>query len=128
MISLSRGDLYRTLLDLAAIPSVSFSGGENGAADYIYSRLAELDYFQRNPSFLRKLPAEGDPLGRCAVAALVKTSPEMKRTVILTGHFDVVDAEAYGPLKHLAFSPEELTRLVGELEIPDEARADLATG
>ncbi|MBP6332067.1 MAG: M20/M25/M40 family metallo-hydrolase [Aminivibrio sp.] len=128
MISLSGGDLYSLLLEMAAVPSVSFSGGENVAADYIFSRLAELEYFQRNPSFLRKLPAAGDPLGRSAVAGLVKVSPEMKQTVILTGHFDVVDTEAYGALKHLAFSPEELTRRVGELDIPEEARSDLATG
>ena len=57
MISLSGGDLYSLLLEMAAVPSVSFSGGENVAADYIFSRLAELEYFQRNPSFLRKLPA-----------------------------------------------------------------------
>ena len=113
MLSLNGEHLYRLLLDLVSVPSVSFSREENRAAELIYGKLAELDYFRRNPSYLRYLPAEGDPLGRSAVAALVKVSPEMKRTVILTGHFDVVDAGAYGPLKHLAFSPEELTKRVG---------------
>lgn len=128
MISLDSENLYRLLLDLVSVPSVSFSDEENRAAELIYGKLAELEYFRRNPSHLRYLPAGGDPLGRSAVAALVKVSPEMKRTVILTGHFDVVDAEAYGPLKHLAFSPEELTGRVGELDIPPEARSDLARG
>ena len=39
-----------------------------------------------------------------------------------------MDAEAYGPLKSLAFSPEALTKRIGELEISEEARSDLAGG
>lgn len=128
MLSLAEKDLYSLLLDLVAIPSVSFSEEENRAADFIYSTLSELEYFQQHSAFLRFLPAEGDPLGRKAVAALVKAKPATKRTVIITGHFDVVDAEACGHLKHLAFSPEEYTRRVGELEISEEARADLSSG
>lgn len=128
-LSLSGDDLYRLLLDLVAIPSVSFSEKENEAADFIYTRLSELEYFRRNPSFLRKLPAaKGDPLQRNAVAALVKAPSGGKKTVILTGHFDVVDAEAYGPLKSLAFSPEVLTKRIGELEISKDAQSDLASG
>ena len=92
MLSLAENDLYSLLLDLVAIPSVSFSEEENRAADFIFSTLSDLEYFRRNPSFLRFLPAEGDPLGRKAVAALVKANPRTKKTVIITGHFDVVDA------------------------------------
>ncbi len=128
MLSLNEKDLYRLLLDLVSIPSVSYSVEENRAAEFIARTLGELDYFRRNPSHLRLLPIEGDMLGRSAVAALVKSVPATERTVVITGHFDVVDAEACGWLKHLAFSPEEYTRRVGELEIPDEARADLANG
>ena len=128
MLSLAENDLYSLLLDLVAIPSVSFSEEENRAADFIFSTLSDLEYFRRNPSFLRFLPAKGDPLGRKAVAALVKANPRTKKTVIITGHFDVVDAEACGHLKNLAFSPEEYTRRVDELEIPEEARDDLASG
>jgi arginine utilization protein RocB len=128
MLSLAENDLYSLLLDLVAIPSVSFSEEENRAADFIFSTLSDLEYFRRNPSFLRFLPAEGDPLGRKAVAALVKANTQTKKTVIITGHFDVVDAEACGHLKNLAFSPEEYTRRVDELEIPEEARSDLASG
>ena len=128
MLSLAEKDLYSLLLDLVAIPSVSFTEEENRAADFIFSTLSDLEYFRRHPSFLRFLPVEGDPLERKAVAALVKAKPETKKTVIITGHFDVVDAEACGHLKHLAFSPEEYTRRVDELEIPEEARADLASG
>ena len=128
MLSLGKESLYPLLLDLVSIQSVSFSAGENAAAEYIFSRISEVPYFKTNPSLLRLLPLEGDPLGRNAVAALVRSFPDTRRTVIVTGHFDVVDSEAYGPLKHLAFSPEELTKKVGELDIPEEARKDLESG
>lgn len=130
MTSLEPKALYGLLMDLVSIPSItaSRSGGENRAAEFIHSRLAELEYFRSNPECLRYLPCEGDPLGRKSVCALVRSPRPTKTTVILTGHFDVVDAEPYGPLKDLAFSPEELTGRVGELDIPDDAREDLASG
>jgi len=128
MLSLDERNLYRLLLDLVAIPSVSFTEEENRAARFIASTLGELDCFRRDPSLLRLLPVEGDRLGRSIVAALVRGAPETRRTVILTGHFDVVDASACGHLSGLAFSPEEYTRRVGELEIPEQARSDLASG
>jgi len=128
MLSLDERNLYRLLLDLVAIPSVSFTEEENRAARFIASTLGELDCFRRDPSLLRLLPVEGDRLGRSIVAALVRGAPETRRTVILTGHFDVVDAGACGHLNSLAFSPEEYTSRVGELEIPEQARTDLASG
>ncbi len=128
MLSFAEKDLYSLLVELVSIPGISMSREENRTADFIHSRLSELEYFQKNPSLLRFLPVEGDPLDRKAVAALVKTGRKTKKTVIVTGHFDVVDAEAYGPLKHLAFLPAELSRRVGDLEISDEARKDLASG
>ncbi|MEA4881784.1 MAG: M20/M25/M40 family metallo-hydrolase [Synergistaceae bacterium] len=128
MLSFDEKDLYSLLVELVSIPGVSMSREENRTAEFIRSKLSELEYFQKNPSHLRVLPAKDDPLDRKAVAALVKTGSGTKKTVIVTGHFDVVDASAYGPLKHLAFSPEELSKRVGELEISDEAREDLASG
>lgn len=128
MLSFNEKDLYSLLVELVSIPGISMSREENRTAEFIHSKLSELEYFHKNPSHLRFLPVKGDPLERKAVAALVKTGRKTKKTVIVTGHFDVVDASAYGPLKHLAFSPEELSKRVGELEISDEAREDLASG
>lgn len=128
MLSFDEKDLYSLLVELVSIPGISMSREENRTAEFIHSRLSELEYFQQNPSHLRFLPVKGDPLERKTVAALVKTGRNTKKTVIVTGHFDVVDASAYGPLEHLAFSPEELSNRVGELDISDEAREDLASG
>lgn len=130
MIASNERDLYELLLGLVAIPSISDSrsGEENRAAEFIYGKLSELGYFRERPDLLRYLPCEGDFLKRTSVCALVRAPEKTRSTVIVTGHFDVVDAEAYGPLKALAFSPEELTRRAGELEMPDDAKRDLASG
>ena len=128
MLSLKRDSLLNLLTDLVSIPSVSCSDHENRLAELIMEKFSGEPYFRQNPSHLRLLPIEGDPLGRKGAAAFYRVSPEIRETIIITGHYDVVDAEAYGPLKDLAFSPEELTRRAGELDLPDEARKDLESG
>jgi arginine utilization protein RocB len=47
-----------------------------------------------------------DHAGRSNVFALKRGTS--KRTIVLTGHFDVVSADDYGTLKDLAFSPQAL--------------------
>ena len=51
-------------------------------------------------------PIPGDVAGRSNVFALKRGMSQ--RTIVLTGHFDVVSVEDYGALQHLAFKPEEL--------------------
>jgi arginine utilization protein RocB len=51
-------------------------------------------------------PIPHDPAGRSNVFALKRGRSQ--RTIVLTGHFDVVSIEDYGPLRSLAFSPERL--------------------
>lgn len=50
----------------------------------------------------------GDAGKRPLVYGLVRGNKKSGRTIILTGHYDVVSAEDYGPLKPLAFSVDEL--------------------
>jgi arginine utilization protein RocB len=72
----------------------------------------------------------GDALGRSNLFALKRGSS--KRTIVLTGHFDVVSVEDYGTLQSLAFQPETLLsasilrlRATGENPL---ALADLESG
>jgi arginine utilization protein RocB len=60
--------------------------------------------------------------------ALVRAEPTTNRTVILEGHFDVVDIEVYGPLKEVALDPEACTRRMREMTLPEDARLDLESG
>lgn len=121
--------MYQRLLKLVSIPSVSPSSSEeNRAAQAIYTDLAELDYFKENPEDLRLLPVEGDPLERHIVFAVVRAAEEMSRTVLLTGHMDVVGTDVCGGLKEWAFDPEEYTRRLQPETLKDDARQDLLSG
>jgi arginine utilization protein RocB len=121
--------IYRLLLDLVGIPSVSPCGeSENRIARFIHDRLRELPYFERRPGDLRLLPLEGDPHGRHLVFAIVRAERETADTVILTGHMDVVGVEGCGPLAPYAFQPEEYTRRLASAAIPADARKDLESG
>ena len=121
--------LYRLLMDLVSIPSVSPSSeGENRIAGFIHGKFQELPYFREHPEDLRLLPLEGDSLGRHLVFAMVRSAAETPDTVVLMGHMDVVGTEACGSLAPWAFQPEEYTRRIASAEISEDARKDLETG
>ena len=122
-------DLYRLLVDMVRIPSVSPSADrENRMARFFRDRLAEEPYFREHPEDLRLLPLEGDPLGRHLVFGLVRAPEATGDTVLLAGHMDVVGVQACGTLAPWAFDPEEYTRRLEEAEISPEARRDLLSG
>jgi len=72
----------------------------------------------------------GDAAGRHNVLALKRG--RVRRTIVLTGHFDVVPAEDYGDLRPLAFSAERLLpEIVARLRRTGEnsgALADFESG
>ena len=122
-------ELYRTILEMVRIPSVTTApGGEDTVSDYIVDSLMCEEYFKAHPENVRKVRMEGDPLGRSFVFAVVRAKAETARTVLLTGHMDVVDTAAYGPLAPWAFDPEKLPPRLADIPLPDDARADLDSG
>ena len=127
-MAVSRQEIYDLMLELVSYPSISPSPAETELAEFIYNKLAELPYFQQHKDDLTYIPIPNDPFGRKGVFAIVRAQPETKRTLILTGHFDVVDTSAAGALADVAFRPEEYTRKIGELKLPAEAREDLESG
>lgn len=127
-MTVSRQAIYDLMLDLVAVPSVSPSPAETELAELIYNKLAELPYFKQHKDDLVFIPIPEDQFGRKAVFAIVRAQPETKRTLILTGHFDVVDTSVAGALANVAFRPEEYTKKLAELELPREAREDLESG
>jgi len=118
------------LTELVAVPSVTASRRENEAADFVYKRLGELDYFKRNPSFLRMIPTplEGDSRPLFSVAARVMAANPTKKTVVFIAHHDVVDTDAYGDLAEWAFNPSELAKRLDPNELAPRARDDLLSG
>ncbi|GHV38697.1 hypothetical protein FACS1894187_17800 [Synergistales bacterium] len=122
--------VYKLMLELARIESVTGSaGGEEKCARFIYDRLSLAPYFKEHADDLCLVPLKNDPFKRHAVAAFLRSKKRgVRKTVILTGHFDVVDAQGCGPLATCAFDPEEYTRRAHELSLPDEAKRDLESG
>lgn len=124
--------IYHHLKELVAIPSISNTKEESLAADYLAKRLAEQDYFRANPGLCGQFPIEGDPLERTLAYGLVRGNG--RRTVILTGHYDVVDTEEYGEFRKYAYDVEAWKNASGpELEgllemLTPEARADFCSG
>ena len=121
--------IYSLMLDLVAIPSVTVSDdGEEACARFIFDWLSRFEYFKRNPEDLWFTPLKNDPLGRHFIGALLRSARPSKKTVILTGHFDVVDVDVCGSLRDWAFDPTEYTARLGELHLPEDVRSDLESG
>lgn len=110
-------------LRLASWPSVTRTAEE---AYFAHRLVNEASGFHR----IWREPIPGDALGRGNVFALRRG--RQRRTIILTGHFDVVPVDSYGDLKPLAFEPARLIepmidRLRASGENP-QALADLESG
>lgn len=123
--------IYRLLMDLVRIPSVTGSEEEGRILDFIHEWLSSLPYYQAHPSDLIRVPSLGEGRNAQGLLALLRAVPKTPRTVILTGHVDVVDVDVYGPLKEVAFDPESLMQRLkegGSVDLSQEAKQDLESG
>ncbi|MCD8339900.1 MAG: M20/M25/M40 family metallo-hydrolase, partial [Burkholderiales bacterium] len=100
---------------------------ENACAQFIYDYLSYIKPVSGTLT-VKQINCDKDDLGRKAVLALYRTPLKTDRTVLLTGHFDVVSAEVYGKLKDIAFDPELCTKEISSLALPPSVRADLESG
>jgi arginine utilization protein RocB len=107
----TKKQLKNLLRDLVAIPSVTGSQAEIEFPKYVHRQLNSLPYFQQHLDHLQLCPT-GD--GRESVMALVKQTEDVRKTVILVSHFDVVDVEDYGTWKESAFDIDRITNLFYE--------------
>jgi len=117
-----KGILYR----MVECSSISGTEEEIKMAKVIYDIFNEMPYFKENPQYLSLNKIEHDKLGRYFVTALVKGRGN--KTVVLINHMDIVDYNGYGPYKHLALKPEELTKSLDPENLPKDAKEDLLTG
>ncbi len=120
--------IYNTLKELVTIPSISGTESENMASEKIYDMLSNMNYFKQNKDDFGLGTVEGDHLKRKFVWAVVSGKEKSKDTLILTGHFDVVGIEEFGPLKSVAFDMEECTKRISELNLDKDALKDLKSG
>jgi arginine utilization protein RocB len=120
--------IYQTLLKFCQVKSVTDSEGEREAPRFLYDELSQLPYFKEHPEQLFVRLIQGDRLNRSNLYAWVKAKKPTKKTIILMGHFDVVDTDVCGNLREEAFDPEAYTRLIGEEILAKEVRNDLDSG
>ena len=121
-------NIYKTLKQLVAIPSVSGTQGENKVSKKIYDILSKMPYFKVNKNNFGSEEVPKDSLCREFVWAILEGEKSSKDTVILTAHFDVVDVEEFGHLKEVAYDMEECTKRISELKLDKDALKDLKSG
>lgn len=124
---IDKANIRRNLSRLMAAKSISGTSEEIQGAEVILDMLRELDYFKAHSENIFTVPVAGDPLGRYIVAALMCGSAAGD-TIILTGHYDVVDTDEYAQLKDIAFDMDAITARIGELPMSEECRQDYESG
>ncbi len=115
--------------ELCAIPSVSgCEAEENRCADYLADCLRCLA--ENHPGRIKVYEpvCERDPLGRKTVFGLLKAAVPTDKTVVLTGHYDVVDTDNCGDKAKKAFELERYTEALREDSLDETAREDLESG
>ena len=125
---INRKKLYENMKRLVKVDSISGTAAEGAAAYELEAMLREIPYFKEHEENVMVLPVEGDPFQRAIVAAYLECDPDCPDTIILTGHYDVVDIEEYGSLKEIACDVEEITKRIGELHLDEECKKDLESG
>ncbi|HML36799.1 MAG TPA: M20/M25/M40 family metallo-hydrolase [Bacillota bacterium] len=125
---IDKNRIYDNMKRMIEVPGVSGTDQEIRAAYKIQEILYEIPYFQAHKENVKMVPIEEDPFGRCIVTAYAECCPKSKKTVILTGHYDVVDVEEFGHLQDKAYDVEEITKRINEMPLDDDSRKDYESG
>lgn len=128
MVTASRESILQLILDLVKIPGITRTPEEAETGRFIREKLKTIPWVKAHPESMIDVPLPEDPFGRSIVGCLLKAEPARAETVILTGHYDIVGVEDFGPLRHLAFSPLEYTRALADSKLEGEVLDDLASG
>ncbi len=128
MKKVSRSEnIYNILKKFVFIKSRTGTKDENLASNYIYDFIKNLEYFKQNPENCGLIKIENDPFERYVPFAFVEG--KSKNTVILSGHFDVVDEFDYGDIKELAYEiGEELENALKKFTMNDIQQAAMESG
>lgn len=129
VLSTEYDSLYKFLIEFCKIKSVVGSpDGENQAAEFLFSKISQLDYFKKNPNNIWLDKLEDDLLNRNNFCAFIEATNKTKKTIVLIGHIDVVNTDVCGQLSELAFNPEEYTSKLKTLNLPEHIMSDLNSG
>lgn len=109
------------LYKLVQVRSDTGSALEKVLGEKIYEMIRESVFFSKNPS-LCGMDTFGDFLGRPVVWAL--RPGKTKKTVLLSGHYDAVEIESYGPFKDYATDPDTLKEKMQQEELEKDGEKD----
>ncbi len=115
--------LERLIRDLVHIPSVTGSSEECVPARYLHDMCAKEPYFRKHPDHFALTPEDAE--GKHSFFALVKSSRSTSKTLLCISHFDVVEVDVYGDLRHLAYDSEKLEEAFNPQQLPLQVREDL---
>ena len=119
--------IYQYLKEVVACNSVSCTHDEYKAGDWFAEFFRKIPYFQKHPELTGNYMIPGDPYHRSVPWAILLGNS--KKTVISSGHFDVVGTDNYGPLKDMAFQVgPELEAELAKRDLDAEARFDMNSG
>lgn len=128
MLTLEK-ELLQLTKQLCAIASVSTNTEkENKCAQFIYDYLSSINPVSPLRIKTKLIRCEKDQWGRNAVLSLLSSSKSGGRTILLTGHFDVVSTDVCGELKEEAFDLDLYTSLLKKQNLTPEAQRDLDSG
>lgn len=120
--------IYDNLKRLVAMPSISGTVNESRASDKLVELLYEIPYFKENENSIKLIPLKNDIYKRSVVTALYESEKRTGRTIILTGHYDVVDVEEYGHNKEKAFDIDAIKKYIHELPLDNDTVKDYESG
>lgn len=125
---IDKNRIYETMKELVAVPGVSGTDDEVKTAYKLEELLFEIPYFKKHKENVRLISLKDDIFQRKVVTAYLECCPESRKTVILTGHYDVVDVEEFGHLKDKAYDVEEITKRINEMPLDEDSLRDFESG
>lgn len=119
--------ILKVLTELTALKSRTGSSDENLASDYIYEYIKGLEYFKAHSDNCGLAEIKSDPMKRHIPYGLIEG--KSGSTVVLSGHFDVVDEFDYGDAKKLAYTiGEELEEALKSNPMTEDQKNDMDSG
>ena len=125
---INKENMYNNMLRMVEVPGVSGTESEKMTAYKVEELLREIPYFQGHPENVKLIPLVDDPFERSIVTAFMELNPGCPDTVILTGHYDVVDVEEFGHLQDIAYNVEEITKRINEMPLDEDSQKDFESG
>ena len=125
---INKENMYNNMLRMVEVPGISGTESEKMTAYKVEELLREIPYFRDHPENVKLIPLVDDPFERSIVTGFMELNPDCPDTVILTGHYDVVDVEEFGHLQDIAYNVEEITKRINEMPLDEDSQKDFESG